>query len=111
MESEAVLVRAKREFPAEMEELSENILTRIDGVLASAGSKYILLNAPGEALGEIQRILPGAGSPTVTPLHGKPGQFAVHAVCQESVFWETLQELKAAGGSAILVMPIEKMMA
>jgi ATP phosphoribosyltransferase len=31
-------------------------------------------------------------------------------VCQESVFWETLERLKAAGASAILVMPIEKMM-
>ena len=35
---------------------------------------------------------------------------AVHAVCQESVFWETLQKLKAVGASAILVLPIEKMM-
>ena len=35
---------------------------------------------------------------------------AVHAVCQESVFWETLQKLKGAGASAILVLPIEKMM-
>ena len=44
------------------------------------------------------------------PLHGRPGHFAVHAVCQESVFWETLQQLKGAGASAILVVPIEKMM-
>ena len=52
----------------------------------------------------------GAGTPTIVPLHGRPGHFAVHAVCQESVFWETLQKLKAAGASAILVVPIEKMM-
>jgi ATP phosphoribosyltransferase len=31
-------------------------------------------------------------------------------VCQESVFWETLHALKGAGASAILVLPIEKMM-
>ena len=35
---------------------------------------------------------------------------AVHAVCQEAVFWETLEKLKAAGASAVLVLPIEKMM-
>jgi ATP phosphoribosyltransferase len=46
----------------------------------------------------------------VIPLAGRPGHFAVHAVCKESVFWETLQALKTAGASAILVMPIEKMM-
>ena len=48
--------------------------------------------------------------PTVVPLAGRPGHYAVQAVCQESVFWETLERLKAAGASAILVMPIEKMM-
>jgi ATP phosphoribosyltransferase len=46
----------------------------------------------------------------VVPLVGRPGHVAVQAVCQESVFWETLERLKAVGASAILVMPIEKMM-
>jgi ATP phosphoribosyltransferase len=61
-------------------------------------------------LPEITAILPGAGSPTVTPLAGSDDKVAIHAVCQESVFWETLEQLKAAGASAILVLPIEKMM-
>jgi ATP phosphoribosyltransferase len=109
-DSEAVLVRSRKEVSAEQQALSENLLRRIEGVLATQDSKYILMNAPGEALNEIARILPGAGSPTIVPLHGRPGQFAVHAVCQESVFWETLHALKGAGASAILVLPIEKMM-
>jgi ATP phosphoribosyltransferase len=86
------------------------VLARIDGVLATSESKYIMLNAPEEALDDIAAILPGADSPTIIPLVGRPGHFAVHAVCQESVFWETLQKLKGAGASAILVLPIEKMM-
>jgi ATP phosphoribosyltransferase len=69
-----------------------------------------MLNATGESLKQITSILPGAEAPTILPLHGRPGHFAVHAVCQESVFWETLQKLKDAGASAILVVPIEKMM-
>ena len=36
---------------------------------------------------------------------------AVHAVCRENVFWETLESLKSAGASAILVLPVEKMLA
>ena len=91
-------------------EQGERLLSRIEGVLATKESKYIMLNAPGEALREITALLPGAEAPTILPLHGRPGHFAVHAVCQESVFWETLQKLKAAGASAILVLPIEKMM-
>ena len=86
------------------------LLTRIDGVIATAESKYIVLNAPETALAAITEILPGAEAPTVVPLIGRPGHVAVQAVCQESVFWETLERLKAAGASAILVMPIEKMM-
>jgi ATP phosphoribosyltransferase len=86
------------------------MLSRIEGVLATQESKYIMLNAPEEALEAIAAMLPGAEAPTILPLAGRPGHFAVHAVCKESVFWETLQKLKGAGASAILVVPIEKMM-
>jgi len=110
MDSEAVLVRTSKTITPEKQELGDNLLQRIQGVLATQDSKYILMNAPGTALNEIARILPGADSPTIVPLHGRPGHFAIHAVCRESVFWETLQALKGAGASAILVLPIEKMM-
>jgi ATP phosphoribosyltransferase len=109
-DSEAVLIRTTKPVAEAKREQGERLLSRIDGVVATKESKYIMLNAPGEALREIARILPGAEAPTVLPLHGRPGYFAVHAVCQESVFWETLQKLKAVGASAILVLPIEKMM-
>ena len=109
-DSEAVLIRTRKPMaPAKIDQGSA-LLSRIEGVLATKESKYIMLNAPSEALREITEILPGAEAPTILPLHGRPGHFAVHAVCQESVFWETLQRLKAAGASAILVLPIEKMM-
>ncbi|HEX8625647.1 MAG TPA: ATP phosphoribosyltransferase [Allosphingosinicella sp.] len=109
-DSEAVLIRTKRPVPDSKKEQSDRLLSRIQGVLATKESKYIMLNAPGEALKQITALLPGAEAPTILPLHGRAGHFAVHAVCQESVFWETLQKLKAAGASAILVLPIEKMM-
>ena len=110
LESEAVLVRTLKEAAPAKAEAADQLLRRIDGVLATKESKYIMLNAAEESLEQISAILPGAEAPTIIPLHGRPGHFAVHAVCQESVFWETLQKLKAAGASAILVMPIEKMM-
>lgn len=109
-ESEAVLIRTRKPVDPEKQDKLAGLLSRIDGVLATKESKYIMLNAPGEALAAITALLPGAEAPTILPLHQKPGQFAVHAVCQESVFWETLQKLKATGASAILVLPIEKMM-
>ncbi len=110
LDSEAVLIRTSAPLAAEKNETGEKLLRRVEGVLATKESKYIMLNASSDALPRITELLPGAGAPTIVPLHGQPGQFAVHAVCQESVFWETLQKLKAAGASAILVVPIEKMM-
>jgi ATP phosphoribosyltransferase len=110
LDSEAVLVRTRRSVDARKAELGSRLLSRIEGVLATRDSKYIMLNATEESLEKITAILPGADAPTIVPLHGRPGHFAVHAVCQESVFWETLQRLKEAGASAILVVPIEKMM-
>jgi ATP phosphoribosyltransferase len=109
-ESEAVLIRTARAIAPARQEPVAGLLSRIDGVLATKESKYIMLNAPEAALPAISALLPGAEAPTILPLHGRPGHFAVHAVCQESVFWETLQKLKASGASAILVLPIEKMM-
>lgn len=110
LESEAVLIRTAKPLSPGKAELGEQMLSRIEGVLATQESKYIMLNAPEEALEQIAAMLPGAEAPTILPLAGRPGHFAVHAVCKESVFWETLQKLKAAGASAILVVPIEKMM-
>ena len=109
-DSEAVLVRTLKPVAPALAERAAALMTRINGVIATAESKYIVLNAAEESLAEISRILPGAEAPTVIPLAGRPGHYAVQAVCQESVFWETLEKLKAAGASAILVMPIEKMM-
>ena len=109
-DSEAVLIRTLKPIDAAHAAKAQALLTRIEGVIATAESKYIVLNAPESAIPAISAILPGAEAPTIVPLVGRPGHVAVQAVCQESVFWETLERLKAAGASSILVMPIEKMM-
>ena len=110
LQSEAVLVRNSRQRTPELERLVESITSRFRGVVASVDAKYVMMNAPSAALPRIAEILPGAGAPTVRPLAGRDDWVAVHAVCQESVFWETLEALKAVGATAILVLPIEKMM-
>ncbi|MBB5744951.1 ATP phosphoribosyltransferase [Brevundimonas variabilis] len=109
-ESQAVLIRSPSGPEPALANLLESIVERMSGVVSSQGAKYVMLNAPRSALDAITAILPGAGAPTVMPLMGRDDAVAVHAVCQEAVFWETLEKLKAAGASAILVLPIEKMM-
>ena len=110
LDSQAVLIKAPTPPEAGLQHLLDSVVERMAGVVSSQGAKYVMLNAPRAALDRITALLPGAGSPTVMPLSGRDDAVAVHAVCQEAVFWETLEKLKAEGASAILVLPIEKMM-
>lgn len=110
-QSEAILIRNARDFSPEKQAVFDALLKRINGVLTSKDAKYIMMNAPREAIPAITASLPGAEAPTILELAGNPDKVAIHAVCRESVFWDTLEELKTLGASAILVLPIEKMMA
>ena len=109
LRSEALLVRSAQELSAEKEETTHRLLERMRGALMAEDSKYIMLNAPRTAVDDIARLLPGCDAPTVMDLN-REGRVAIHAVCREAVFWDTMEKIKAAGGSAILVLPIEKMM-
>ncbi len=111
LESEAALIRTPVPLSDEKADWVRRLLLRIDGVQQVRESKYIMLHAPRSALAEIKKLLPGSESPTVIPLDGPGNKVAIHAVCRENVFWETLESLKAAGASAVLVLPVEKMLA
>ena len=108
-ESEAVIIQTRAAVGDAKQAWIDRLLQRLDGVLQVRESKYIMLHAPRAALAEITRLLPGSETPTVIPLDDD--RVAVHAVCRENVFWETLENLKAAGASALLVLPVEKMLA
>jgi len=111
LESQAALIRTPMPIPLEKQEWTRRLLMRIDGVEQVKGSKYIMLHAPRSALAAIAKLLPGSESPTVIPLEGLGDRVAVHAVCRENVFWETLEDLKGAGATSVLVLPVEKMLA
>jgi ATP phosphoribosyltransferase len=110
LESHAVVIRTPIALPHGKDEWVERLMMRIDGVQQVKESKYIMLHAPRDALPEIRRLLPGSETPTIIPLEGFPDRVAIHAVCRENVFWETLEGLKKAGASALLVLPVEKML-
>jgi len=110
LESQALLIGRKDRLTGAKATTVERLMQRLRGALTAGESKYIMLHAPRSALPTIAKILPGAETPTVLPLEGQPDKVALHAVSRESVFWETMEQLKAAGASAILVLPIEKMM-
>jgi len=106
LDSEAIVIQTRATLSDEKQEWINRLLQRLDGVLQVRESKYIMLHAPRDALDEIRSLLPGSEAPTVIPLEGVPGKVAIHAVCRENVFWETLENLKAAGASSLLVLPV-----
>ena len=110
LESEALVIQTLKPLGDQRQALVDKILQRLDGVLQVRESKYIMLHAPKSALAQIRDLLPGSEAPTILQLDGSDDKVAVHAVCRETVFWETLENLKAAGASSLLVLPVEKML-
>jgi ATP phosphoribosyltransferase len=110
MESRAVLMAGDDPPEPVRSEWVTRLINRVEGVVRVRESKYIMLHAPRARLDEIRRLLPGTEAPTVMPLEGRDDKVAVHAVCRENVFWETLERLKAVGASSMLVLPVEKML-
>lgn len=108
--SKAVLIQKSAPLSEDKQSLVTRLLPRIDGVMQAKESKYIMLHAPKDYLEQVKSLLPGAENPTVLPLAGHDNRVAIHVVSSETLFWETMEKLKALGCSSILVLPIEKMM-
>lgn len=107
LSSQAVII-ANKNLDEEKQNILNKLLFRIRAVKNAKENKYILLNAPENAIPRISEILPGMKSPTVVPLVEK-GWFSLHSVVKEDRFWEIINQLKDAGAEGILVIPIEKM--
>ena len=108
LESEAVLIQ-NSDLDSSKLDLANKLINRINGVINARESKYVMLNANVNNVKNICSLLPGSESPTIIPLEDE-NKVAIHALCQEPVFWETMEELKVNGASSILVMPIEKVL-
>ncbi|NWF90254.1 MAG: ATP phosphoribosyltransferase [Ignavibacteriaceae bacterium] len=107
LESEAVLIKTKGlDKKIETYNIFLNLLSRIESVLNAKKSKYLMMNVEKESLNQVLGIIPSLKSPTVLPL-AEENLFAIHAVIPSEKFWEIVDELKSAGASGILLLPIE----
>lgn len=111
-DSEAVLVANKNALKDVLKKQEiERLMLRLGACLQGKNKKYIMMNAPESSLRKIENILPGIDSPTIMPL-AEEGMIAIHAVVSaEDEFWDMIEALKKVGASAILVTPIEKIIA
>ena len=107
LESEAQLISHPHLTP-EKAERKRQLETMLASVIAARRKKYVMMNAPADALRLIKNVIPGMQSPTVMPL-ADPSMIAVHAVVDADAVWALLGPLKAVGATSILVLPIEKL--
>ncbi len=107
--SEAILVANEAALAARTDAI-DRLNTMLGAVLEGRRRKYVMMNAPAERLGDLERLLPGLASPSVIPL-AHAGMIAIHAVVGADDVWDLLPRLESAGASGILVLPIEKLIA
>jgi ATP phosphoribosyltransferase len=105
IQSEAVLVTNSN---TNNDELVKKLISRVISVTDARNRKYIMFNADNQNKEELINMLPAAESPTVISLADK-NKIAIHALCKENIFWETIDNLKEKGASSIVILPVEKL--
>lgn len=98
LDAEAVLIGSKAPRDSE---LRDQLLRRIDGVLAAARYTLLEYNCPASRIEEATRITPGYSSPTVVHLQDE-AWLAVKVLVEKSTTQRVIDALEAVGCVAIL---------
>jgi ATP phosphoribosyltransferase len=110
-DSEAVLAAPAQPFGDVRAELAAMLLRRLDAVVSVRASKLVLFQAARTAVPALLRLLPDAEPPTMLTVEGPGDQVALQALCRSALTWQRLEEMKRAGASGLLVLPVEQMLA
>ena len=84
----------------------DDLVTLLRGALEADGRVLIKLNVSAEHLDGVLKVTPSMKAPTVSPL--SEGGFAVETVADKRGVNRLLPQLKAAGATDILELPISK---
>lgn len=85
----------------------EDINTLLQGALKARGRVLVKLNVGADDLDRVIMLLPAMRSPTVSELFGG-GNYAVETVVPKEAINKLIPELKDAGASDIIELPISK---
>lgn len=109
-ESQAVLAAPAQPFGDARAELAAMLLRRLDAVLSVRASKLVLFQAARDAVPGLLKLLPDAEPPTVMAIEGQRDQVALQALCRSAMTWQRLEDMKRAGATGLLVLPVEQML-
>ena len=102
--SEAVLIAGSEPVPG-----SDEFARVLQSVVDARKTRYLMMNAPVDALERISALVPGSRSPSVLPLE-EEGMVAVHVLVPAAQVWQLLPRLESVGASSILLVPVERML-
>jgi ATP phosphoribosyltransferase len=103
--TEVVVNRAAHDEPAKRHAMGQ-LMTLLNGTLEARGKVLLKLNVSQEDYERVLGILPSLKSPTVSPLAG--GGFAVETVVEKRQINVLIPDLRDAGATGILELPISK---
>jgi ATP phosphoribosyltransferase len=106
--TEVVANRAAYDDPDKRYAMAQ-LMTLLNGTLDARGKVLVKLNVAAEQFDAVLAVLPSAKSPTVSPLAS--GGFAVESVVEKRSINILIPQLKEAGATDLLEIPISKIVA
>jgi ATP phosphoribosyltransferase len=107
--TEVVANRASFDDPAKRHAMGQ-LMTLLNGTLDARGKVLVKMNVAAAQLDAVLALVPSLKAPTVNPLAGDGG-FAVETVVAKRQINILIPELKDAGATGILELPISKIIA
>ena len=111
LESESLLVAPAAPFGDARAELAAQLLRRLHAAIDQHASRLVMFQAARAAVPDLMRLLPDAGPPTLFTVDGDGDRVALQALCRSAPSWQRLEDMRRAGASGLLVLPIERMLA
>lgn len=85
----------------------EELLMRLQSVVQSLTTRYLVFNAPKSSLEHILAVVPSIDSPTLMELANDLNKVAIHTVVEKKDLWKVITTVKGLGATGLLSFPIE----
>ncbi len=108
MDSQAAVFTSDQSMKKKGPEITD-VVASIKSVMAAEDRKYLMADVPKSKLGEVEKILPGIGGPTVLNIAGNDKMVAVHAVIRSKDVYKAVNDLKRLGAKGILTLSIDRL--
>ena len=105
--TELIANPASRADPTKAHAMNQ-IQTLLEGVLEARGQVLLKLNVAEADLAKVVSVLPSMKSPTVSKLFGEGGGYAVETVVPKDIINVLIPDLKDAGATDLIELPLSK---